>query len=186
MPKQFTGTLSERESAHAHIQNISFGGDDIISIIKRVALPVRPRQENTKCITAQYKQLPPCHTGVILVKGVRAKRLCHLPKPLQFEKKLRGKKEASLVDKSSFSSWLHTAAGGLTCHGRIQPLIHLCFPQVFLNFTRSSRATTKSEPALLCQPARRQHGLSSLGRILTITEAQSRLFFLLFFLLLLL
>lgn len=69
-------------------------------------------------------------------------------KPLQFEK-LRGKKEASLVDKSSFSSWLHTAAGGLTCHRRIQPLIHLCFPLVFLNFTHSSRAITESEVGLL-------------------------------------
>lgn len=92
MPKQFTGTLSEWESAHAHIQNTSFRGDDIISIIKRVALPVKPRQENTKCITAQYKQLPPCHTGVILVKGVRAKRLCHLPNPCSLKKKLREKR----------------------------------------------------------------------------------------------
>lgn len=53
------------------------------------------------------------------------------------------------MDKSSFSSWLHTAAGGLTCHRRIQPLIHLCFPQVFLNFTHRSRATTEREPGFL-------------------------------------
>lgn len=51
------------------------------------------------------------------------------------------------MDKSSFSSWLHTAAGGLTCHGRIQPLIHLCFPQVFLNFTHGGGAITESKAA---------------------------------------
>lgn len=58
------------------------------------------------------------------------------------------------MDKSSFSSWLHTAAGGLTCHGRIQPLIHLCFPRVFLNFTHGAGAITESEPAFPCQPTK--------------------------------
>lgn len=56
------------------------------------------------------------------------------------------------MDKSSFSSWLHTAAGGLTCHGRIQALIHLCFPQVFLNFTHGVKPIAKTEADLYVSP----------------------------------
>lgn len=129
---------------------------------------------NNKVLAVQYrKQVTTCPTEVMFVKGIRAEKLFPLPKPLQFKKNWR-KKEASLVDKSSFSSWLHTAAGGLTCHRRIQPLIHLCFPQVFLNFTHRSRAITESEPGFLCQTRRHVFGLSSPRQCSVIWEPQSR------------
>lgn len=128
---------------------------------------------NNKVLAVQYrKQVTTCPTEVMFVKGIRTEKLFPLPKPLQFKKNWR-KKEASLVDKSSFSSWLHTAAGGLTCHRRIQPLIHLCFPQVFLNFTHRSRAITESEPGFLCQTRRHVFGLSSLRQCSVIWEPQS-------------
>lgn len=143
---------------HTHIQGISFGDSAIIFIVRFV--PIKP-QQGIKKIQFKTKQLLPCHTGAILIKGQRDCATFQTPAVQKTERK----KGVSLVDKSSFSSWLHTAAGGLTCHRRIQPLIYLCFPQVFLNFTHSSRAISESEPGFLCQPRRRVHGLSSLRQI---------------------
>lgn len=146
----------KRARAHPHTQEISFDDDKILIINLSVSfMPIKAQQERKSSVPNQT-------TAAMSYWGdsyYRAKRLCHLPNPCSSEN--GGKKEASLVDKSSFSSWLHTAAGGLTCHRRIQPLIHLCFPQVFLNFTQMGRSITASEPGFPCQPSRRVHGLSS-------------------------
>ncbi len=53
--------------------------------------PIKPQREIKGALQFNTKQPPPCHAGVILVKGIRAKILCHLPDPCS-SKKLREKR----------------------------------------------------------------------------------------------
>lgn len=128
---------------------------------------IKPEEEVKKKTRWVKKTTDSCHTEVIFVKGAGHRKCATFQTPAASKKKKNwGKKKASLVDKSSFSSWLHTARGGLTCHGRIQAFIHLCFPQVFLNFTHTVKAITKTQAGFSCQPRRYALGLSSPRRIL--------------------
>lgn len=154
--------LQKHTDLKVHMDTCTFEESGLVTVLNFYC-EIRAYQTPTRNKKIQFKtkQLLPCHTGAILIKGQRDCATFQTPAVQKTDRK----KGVSLVDKSSFSSWLHTAAGGLTCHRRIQPLIYLCFPLVFLNFTHSSRAITESELGFLCQPRRRVHGLSSLRQI---------------------